>query len=638
MAGRSNGGEQPSGFPTRAVAGLGALLGVGGAAAFTQPAVSGSDLWWHLAAGREIAATGAVPALDTHSHTAAGQPWMNHEWLWDWLYWHAYRVHPDAVAWLHFAVLLAVLAALFQTARRASGSTLAAGAATWLVAAASHWFLDIRPHPFTLLFVAVLMLVRGRRVAPWLWPPLFAVWANVHAGFVFGLGVIGMDALVGSLRRDREASEPGPRAVWLGAVLAAAATLCNPWTWHILEYPLALLDAGSPYRAINEWLPPELALGWSTYAGRFWIAVALALPGAVLARRRDPAGVLVAGAALAMALTSRRFIPLFCVVSAPLVARALAAALSAAGARVPALRGRSAAAVVLVLSALVAVWAWSGVRTEPRWLYRWTAGFFYPEAAVRYLEAIGGAERLLHLYSWGGYLMLTAPDVPVFIDGRALTVYGDALYRDYLQLQDGAVGSRALLARYGVDAVLFPDGTGLVTRLRQGPEPWVEVYADRNAVLLLRPDDRRLRRDLPVPEQVLGPHPDLLVGAARRAADRGDFAGAAERYESALRSDPLLVPVYGELAALSARRGDVARIPQVIERGRREAPRFSALLAELEGRAYEQSGDLERAHLALLRARPTGPFETSKAWHGALADLERRLTWRRSGFQGEPPR
>ena len=43
----------------------------------------GSDLWWHLAAGRWILADGDPQLRDPWSFTAQGQPWLNPEWLSD---------------------------------------------------------------------------------------------------------------------------------------------------------------------------------------------------------------------------------------------------------------------------------------------------------------------------------------------------------------------------------------------------------------------------------------------------------------------------------------------------------------------------------------------------------------------------
>src|SRR3989442_15091432 len=41
------------------------------------------DLWWHLANGRLILTTTSIPHGDVYSFSAAGQPWVMHEWLAD---------------------------------------------------------------------------------------------------------------------------------------------------------------------------------------------------------------------------------------------------------------------------------------------------------------------------------------------------------------------------------------------------------------------------------------------------------------------------------------------------------------------------------------------------------------------------
>ena len=41
------------------------------------------DLWWHLANGRLILTTTSIPHVDVYSFSAAGQPWVMHEWLAD---------------------------------------------------------------------------------------------------------------------------------------------------------------------------------------------------------------------------------------------------------------------------------------------------------------------------------------------------------------------------------------------------------------------------------------------------------------------------------------------------------------------------------------------------------------------------
>src|SRR5712691_7796370 len=51
-----------------------------GASAWFQPSVAGSDLWWHLASGRELWKRGPFAlTADPFSYTFGGREWMNHE-------------------------------------------------------------------------------------------------------------------------------------------------------------------------------------------------------------------------------------------------------------------------------------------------------------------------------------------------------------------------------------------------------------------------------------------------------------------------------------------------------------------------------------------------------------------------------
>src|SRR5688572_25693729 len=49
-------------------------------AAALTPA-SDTDLWWHLAAGREMLARGGFLTVDPFTLSAAGRPWIDLHWL-----------------------------------------------------------------------------------------------------------------------------------------------------------------------------------------------------------------------------------------------------------------------------------------------------------------------------------------------------------------------------------------------------------------------------------------------------------------------------------------------------------------------------------------------------------------------------
>ena len=58
------------------------------AMAIRQPA--DTDTWWHLKSGQLMWETGKLLRVDPFSHTAAGQPWINHGWLSQLLLWPVY--------------------------------------------------------------------------------------------------------------------------------------------------------------------------------------------------------------------------------------------------------------------------------------------------------------------------------------------------------------------------------------------------------------------------------------------------------------------------------------------------------------------------------------------------------------------
>src|SRR2546426_8111686 len=105
---------------------------------------------------------------------------------------------------------------------------------------------SVRPQVFTYLFFTFLLVVldrvftapgRGRLL--WILPPLFALWANTHGGFVAGLGVlwlyVGVHGLLGLARRGWSES-PQVFNQCAAAVLAALATLVNPYGMRLLTW------------------------------------------------------------------------------------------------------------------------------------------------------------------------------------------------------------------------------------------------------------------------------------------------------------------------------------------------------------------------------------------------------------------
>jgi hypothetical protein len=606
------------------------VLATVGAAAWFQPAVAGSDLWWHLASGRDIWASGGLASHDPYSFTAGDAPWLNHEWLWGTIYWAAYSLHTDAVAWLNLALLVLISATGAVLAWRESGSLCAAVAVTWAAAATAHWFFDIRPHLWTLLFVEIVVLTREERWAPWLWPGLVVVWANLHGGFVFGVGTIGLFAVVRTLERSVSARAIElPRREWLGVAGALAATLATPWGVHVLDYPLAYLNSASPFRQILEWHPPEFALDPGLFEGRFWLlalAFAASIPFAI---RRDRYTIALAAVSLAMAVTSRRFIPLFAITAAPVIARGLALGLGRLMRPLPWLDAPAARIAAALAAALATLWLWTDVRLMPNLLDRWTMSDRYPSGALRYLEAIHPADRgplrVLNYYNWGGFLMLHAPQLRVLIDGRANTVYSERVYLDYVNLYSAGRGFAGLLSRYPADIAIAPPGAFSQTLMRQ-PNPWTLVYADATSRLLIAPGSALLEVPRPDPALVVGDDTSFRVQRARlMSTRRGQVAEAFLEFERIVAKDPLAVFGWGTLMLARATQNDRKGLEQAVSDAREAHPRRSEEIANHASAAYERLGDPVSALYWARRGIPSGPFAQPEAARRRVAKLRRQL-------------
>jgi hypothetical protein len=107
----------------------------------------------------------------------------------------------------------------------------------------------------------------------------------------------------------------------------------------------------------------------------------------------------------------------------------------------------------------------------------------FPVHAVEALDGLPLHGNVFNEMPWGGYLLYTRPEIPVFIDGQT-DFYGEDLSRDYLRIRHLAPGGLELLDKYEVDWVLIPptvplsQGLSLDSRWRLEYEDAVaKVYA-----------------------------------------------------------------------------------------------------------------------------------------------------------------
>lgn len=470
--------------------------------------VTGADFWWGTAAGRWIATHGRVPSTDVLSYTFAGKPWFNQEWLTQVVWYGLYEgLGPTSVALWKIGLVVATFLLAAGIAARQSGSLAAAVATACAAAEVCRPFLDVRAQLYTFLFALVVLgtIQAYRRGAGTgvsaLVPLVIALWVNLHYGFIYGVGVALLYAGVETARTLVGLPGALPRArlgPLLGvAALALLASLANPQGLHSLTFPFTIVGQQAAWRnEIVEWGAPVL-FGRDDMVPPFFTVYLFAQVAAFLAalvvapRRLDPADTLLLAVTLVMALTSKRFVPLFALVAVPFGARNLALVASRLP-WLPAPRLRGALVALLAIGATAGL-AWRAVPEarrdfEPGLFAGMTRSFFFPAGAVEFLDANPLPARLYHLYTWAGYLLYFAPERRVFIDGRAHAVYPIDFWHESFRVEIGAPGWDAVLDEYGVNLVLWPSGFAgsghvpLREHLTASPD-WVRVYDDRHSAV-----------------------------------------------------------------------------------------------------------------------------------------------------------
>lgn len=657
-----------------------------------QTFIMGSDLFWHLAAGRDIWERGEVPSTDPFSHTFGGEHWTNHEWLWDCIYWKLWEIDTDAVAWFTIGVYIVLFAMMFMLAYEATKSMFASGLTVWLGAIACHWFFDIRPHPVTLFMAAIVLLTRNKKWAVYLWPPLIVLWTNLHAGFIFGIGMVGLLTLVRTAEESLEKKEftiLWPQ--WISVAICVFIWMINPYGPWIAEFQLDYFLHDSPYRSLVEWNPPMFGLNPFFFEGTFWWLVLLAVIGAscnhsktyvliisgvvvfltlmmlLKASQHPDFGALLnddeakgfaylmialmatsfvlgllrwriaedgnkvdlylialSMVSLFLACRSRRFIPLFCVTSAPLVACCLTYYRARLYEMVPAIRNQWVGISVTALGLVVAVMTWSQVRFGESLLRDWAMGDRYPEEEIAWVNEVKPDERVLNYYNWGGYIILHAPGYKLFFDGRANTLYDEKIYYDYHRKLLGGRFNKEALRPYESDFALLPAGAGSkfaegLTLLSPG---WKLVHRGR-AFILLPPDSPLNEEDLPTVEDVVPDGVNALINEAMVDYGKGDVDTAIEKLEAAGKRYYYVPRVHQRLAEIYFRQKDADKLMEVFDKAAAMNPRRASTFLSFKAAYLEKLGMFEEAREAHKGTYFRGPFGGNNGRLRTVQNLER---------------
>jgi hypothetical protein len=328
---------------------------------------------------------------------------------------------------------------------------------------------------------------------------LYALWANVHIQFIYGLFLLTLGCLAplidgfrGRVRANGHASVAGTRDWWRLVALAGAclaATLLNPYHARLYAVVVEYATKSDTYNLVLELLASGFRMPWE------WaMPVLVGAAAFALGRRREPSAfeVLLLAVASFLALRARRDV-WFAVLAALAV---LTTARRPTGAPVDGFamtRSRASLLAGAVMGMLVAV-AWCRDLSQGHLEEEVAAS--YPARAAAVVERRGYRGPLFNEYGWGSYLIWRLPGLPASIDGRA-DLHGPGRIRRNVETLSGLQGWDGDPDLKAANTVIIQAKTALASLLRLDPrfelvheDPVAVVFVARRAGAGQKIDER----------------------------------------------------------------------------------------------------------------------------------------------------
>ena len=453
--------------------------------------VADVDIWHLMGLAREVWTQGAFPTHDPFAYTPTKEPVVHHEWgTGAVLYAVTSLCGGTGVVLLRYLFAAALLCLTLGLARKrgANWATLAVLGPLFVVLI-GYAFATIRAQLFSLVGVCLLLWaleaeLNNQGVRWWWWAVGFVLWVNLHGGFVFGGGLLGIFGIEQILR-----SQPWKKLAGYGVAMAGLVML-NPWGWHYYGYLLEAITMPRP--SMDEW-HPLFESGSLPLQVVFIIAISFC--GLSFWQRgwRDTPGCLMVLATAILAMKSQRLILFFAVVwfsYAPAWFAHTAAdrVLGNLWRRQPAFFVLLWMSVAFSLGTLALQSAPWKLRVPNHLMVNETKQGWYPVGACGYLQQQQFRGKLLTHFSWGAYASWKLyPQVLVSLDSRYEAAYSDELVEAHDRFFAGEPDGFAILAQYPPDVVLIPRHRPVADQMPHHAE-WKLVYRDPFYELYAHPE------------------------------------------------------------------------------------------------------------------------------------------------------
>lgn len=455
-----------------------------------------TDMWWHLRAGDDMWHQGKILLEDTFSYTRAGSDWVNAFWLSDIGLYGVWKVGGFFAITVVVALIAVTLMSIIY--RHMDGSVYLRGLLILLAMIGIHPNWSARPQLMSFLLLAFLdyFLDRHRyvkRQSLWILILIFAIWGNLHGGFIWGILLLiatitgeGLDYLFGN-QPNMNWRETGSLAAW--SILAGLAVSINPNGISLWRLPF---DQVRVSLSIAEWLSPDFH---QFYAHPLlWLLFLLIIGLAFSGKRMSFTDLLKGLGFTYLFFVAQRNMGPFAIILLPIIARNLAPAIQSF-LKTPIIESitnklaqtppkqpsqkfnfivNTTLVSLLTAFALLNAYLVSNPQKIDEKL---------PSHAVHWVKDNHPSGPIFNSYNWGGYLTWELRDYPVFIDGRA-DLYGNKIISEWTEINNGSDKGLSLLEKRRINLLFIEPTSPLLERLSH--REWKKVFSDSKIVIYLR--------------------------------------------------------------------------------------------------------------------------------------------------------
>lgn len=455
--------------------------------------VEAFDTFWQLQSGKHIWQTGKFIYEDTFSLASTAFR-LEHCWLSDLIFYAFYFVggYPFLSLLKAFVVTLCGTLLFYWNKKKRIDLPMNILVLTICIVASEPSWL-VRPQLWTFLFSLIylnlLYLGRKQGLKAWLWlVPVMLLWANLHAGCLFGIVQIGLFFCGETVRLLKERKPLSSLSgLFIAGLLTLGVSFINPYGYRI---PLKLFSHVNLHNiqsigqlGVMEWLPPTFAQVPAFYI----IITSWGLFCTLRLRRLDPVEAVYFAALLYMGMSQIRHTTLAVFLSAFFLPAAIQDKKELIGKGPISMKllekNLNSLVIILLFGLLVYNMAEGsigvGLKKEQ-----------FPVAATDFLIKNRLPGNLYNSYDWGGYLMWRLyPEYLVFVDGRTGSL---EMFNASTVIDNTLDGWDEILNKYEINTVItrtcyYDTGEpiSLVFSLIDHKD-WAPVYSDGVAVIFVR--------------------------------------------------------------------------------------------------------------------------------------------------------